>query len=75
MTVVNTTGLDLLGKEVSFRYDLKVTITESSFVTYSELYSGVVTSVTLSLKHPFEIAIDEGEFYSVAEIQDLIVKI
>ena len=75
MPLVITTRFDLLGQEVSFRYNRKVTITESSFVTYSELYSGVVTSVTLSLKHPFEIAIDEGEFYSVAEIQDLIVKI
>lgn len=74
MTVANTTGLDLLGKEVSFRHDLKVTLTERSFVTYSKLYSGVVTSVILSLKHPFEIAIDEGEFYSVDDIQDLIVK-
>ena len=74
MTAANTNALNLLGKEVSFTYKKDNFITDRSFVTYTENFSGVVTNVVLSLNSSPEISVNDVDFYSLDEIFDLTEK-
>ena len=53
MTALDTTVLNLLGKEVSFCYGLK----EFTFQT-----DGTVTSIVFNLHGEHEFSVDDGEF-------------
>jgi hypothetical protein len=68
MAVANTNALELLGKEVSFQYDRKVEITNTSFITYSEMLTGTITNLVLSLNSEPEISIDDANFYLLSEL-------
>lgn len=70
MTVSHTNALELLGKDVSFVFERKVRLTDSSFITRSETSKGVVTNVLLSLSREAEISINDGDFYSLSELLD-----
>lgn len=64
MTALDTTVLNLLGKEVSFCYGLK----ELTFQT-----DGVVTSIVFNLHGQHEFFLDDGEFYSFSQVIDFKV--
>lgn len=74
MTVVDTKALDLLGKEVSFRYDRKVTLSAQTFITYSEVFSGTVTQVLIDLNSPVKFALETGDYYEFSELLDFSLK-
>lgn len=63
MTVAHTTVLELLGKQVSFVHSIKV-----GSDVYSSDYSGTVTNIVISLASDPEIAINDGDFYSLSEL-------
>lgn len=73
MTVAHTTVLEMLGKDVSFIYERKIELTDSSFITFTENFTGTVTNVVLSLTSEPEISINDGDFYSLSDIKDLKV--
>ena len=59
MAVVDTTILELLGKQVSFTFSF-----EADSFFYSKHYSGTVTSVVISLSGEPEFFVDEiGSFF------------
>lgn len=64
MTALDTTVLNLLGKEVSFCYGLK----EFTFQTH-----GTVTSIVFNLHGEHEFSVDDGEFYSFSEVLEFQV--
>ncbi|WP_353124191.1 hypothetical protein [Dysgonomonas capnocytophagoides] len=68
MAVAHTNVLDLLGKQVSFLYILKHESEEYSFY-----YSGVITNIVISLNAPVEIAIDDGDFYVLEELDQFTI--
>lgn len=68
MIVSNTTALDLLGKQVSFIRRGVVELSDKSFITFEDRYSGVVTEIVLSLTGNPEIAIDDGDFFFLSEL-------
>ena len=70
MTAVNTNALSLLGKDVSFTHQHKVELTDKSFVTFTEHFTGTVTNVVLSLTSEPEISINDVDFYSLSELLD-----
>ena len=70
MTAAHTTVLELLGKDVSFIYERKIELTDSSFITFTENFTGTVTNVVLSLTIEPEISINDGDFYSLSELLD-----
>lgn len=70
MAVAHTTVLEMLGKDVSFIIERKVDLTEKSFVTFSEKFSGIVTNVTLGLTSEPEISINDGDFYVLSKLID-----
>ena len=74
MTVQHTNGLELLGKQVSFRHDRLVPLTPKSFITYSENFSGIVTQVLLDIDQSIQIAVENGDFYRISELKDFAVK-
>lgn len=56
--------IDLLGKKVSF----------GSFCGDQEYINiGTVTDIVLSLKGEHQISVDDGDFYSLSEINKLLV--
>ena len=70
MAVAHTTVLDMLGKDVSFIHQRKVELTDTSFITYSEKFTGTVTNVVLSLTSEPEISINDSDFYVLSELID-----
>lgn len=70
MTVAHTTVLEMLGKDVSFIHERKVELTDSSFITFTENFTGTVTNVVLSLTSGPEISINDGDFYSLSDLLD-----
>ena len=70
MTAAYTTVLELLGKDVSFIRERKIELTDSSFITFTENFTGTVTNVVLSLASEPEISINDGDFYSLSELLD-----
>ena len=62
MAVAHTTVLELLGKDVSFIRSRKVELTDTSFITFTENLTGIVTHVVLSLTSEPEISINY-DFY------------
>lgn len=70
MAAAHTTVLSLLGKEVSFQYDRKIEITNTSFITYSEILKGTVTNLVISLNSEPEISINDGDYYVLSELLD-----
>ena len=73
MAVSHTTVLEMLGKDVSFIYERKIELTHSSFITFTENFTGTVTNVVLSLTTCPEISINDVDFYSLSDIKDLKV--
>lgn len=65
MIVSNTTALDLLGKQVSFIRRRVVDLPDKSSITLEDRYSGVVTQIVLNLTGNPEIAIDDGDYFSL----------
>lgn len=65
MTAAHTTVLELLGKQVSFVSKHVVELTDKSFITFEDNYSGVVTDIALSLTGNPQIAIDSDFFKSL----------
>ena len=70
MAIAHTTVLEMLGKDVSFIYERKIQLTDSSFITFTENFTGTVTNVVLSLTNEPEISINDGDFYSLSELLD-----
>ena len=70
MAIAHTTVLEMLGKDVSFIYELKIELTDSSFITFTQNFTGTVTNVVLSLTNESEISINDGDFYSLSELLD-----
>ena len=70
MAIAHTTVLEMLGKDVSFIYELKIQLTDSSFSTFTQNFTGTVTNVLLSLTSEPEISINDGDFYSLSELLD-----
>ena len=70
MAIAHTTVLEMLGKDVSFIYERKIELTDSSFITFTENFTGTVTNVVLSLNSEPEISINDGDFYSLPELLD-----
>ena len=70
MAVSHTTVLEMLGKHVSFIHERKIQLTDSSFITFTENFTGTVTNVVLSLTNEPEISINDGDFYSLSELLD-----
>ena len=70
MAIAHTTVLEMLGKDVSFIYERKIELTDSSFITFTENFTGTVTNVVLSLTNEPEISINDGDFYSLSELLD-----
>ena len=68
MTIAHTTVLEMLGKHVSFIHELKVELTDTSFITFTENLTGIVTNVVFSLTGESEISINDGDFYSLSEL-------
>ncbi|EPQ3973999.1 hypothetical protein LHN18_003701 [Acinetobacter baumannii] len=68
MAVAHTTVLSLLGKEVSFQYDRKIEISNTSFITYSEILKGTVTHLVIGLNSEPEISINYGDFYTLSQL-------
>ena len=65
MTALDTTVLNLLGKEVSFSYVLK----PFTFQT-----DGTVTSIVFNLHGEHEFSVDDGDdFYSFSEVLEFKV--
>ena len=55
MAIAHTTVLEMLGKDVSFIYERKIQLTDSSFITVTENFAGTVTNVVLSFTSEPEI--------------------
>lgn len=70
MTAAHTTVLELLGKQVSFIDKRIVELTDNSFITFENRYSGTVTEIVLSLTGNPQIALDDGEFFSLPNLID-----
>lgn len=70
MTATHATVLELLGKEVSFIRERKVELTDTSFITFAENFTGTVTNVVLRLTSEPEISINDVDFYSLSELLD-----
>ena len=70
MAIAHTTVLEMLGKDVSFIYERKIQLTDSSFTIVTENFAGTVTNVVLSLTSEPEISINDGDFYSLSELLD-----
>ena len=70
MAVAHTTVLEMLGKDVSFIHERKLELTDTSFITFTENLTGIVTNVVLSLTSEPEISINDGDFYSLSELID-----
>ena len=70
MTAAHTTVLEMLGKDVSFIYERKIQLTDSSFIIVTENFAGTVTNVVLSFTSEPEISINDGDFYSLSELLD-----
>ena len=68
MAIAHTTVLEMLGKDVSFIYERKTQLTDSSFIIVTENFAGTVTSVVLSFTREPEISINDGDFYSLSEL-------
>ena len=64
MTALNTTVLDLLGKQVSFVRSIEI----NSFVHTSD-YLGIVTSIVINLTGEPEISINQdGEYHCFSDL-------
>jgi hypothetical protein len=70
MTAAHTTALGLLGKQVSFTTKRIIELSDKSLITFEDEYSGIVTSIVLSLSGDPEISIDDGDFFSLPELID-----
>ena len=70
MAIAHTTVLEMLGKDVSFIYEFKIEVTDSSFITFTQNFTGTVTNVLLSLTSEPEISINNVDFYSLSELLD-----
>ena len=70
MAIAHTTVLEMLGKDVSFIYEFKIEVTDSSFITFTQNFTGTVTNVLLSLTSGPEISINDVDFYSLSELLD-----
>lgn len=70
MAIAHTTVLEMLGKDVSFIYERKIQLTDSSFIIFTENFTGTVTNVVLSLTSEPEISINDVDFYSLSELLD-----
>ena len=70
MAIAHTTVLEMLGKDVSFIYEFKIEVTDSSFITFTQNFTGTVTNVLLSLTSEPEISINDVDFYSLSELLD-----
>jgi hypothetical protein len=70
MAVAHTTVLEMLGKDVSFIHQRKVELTDTSFITFTENLTGIVTNVVLSITREPEISINDVDFYSLSELID-----
>jgi hypothetical protein len=70
MTAAHTTVLELLGKQVSFIDKRIVELTDNSFITFENRYSGTVTEIVLSLTGNPQIALDDGELFSLPNLID-----
>lgn len=70
MAVAHTTVLEMLGKDVSFIRERKFELTDSSFITFTQNFTGTVTNVVLSLTTEPEISINDCDFYSLSELLD-----
>ena len=70
MAVAHTTVLEMLGKDVSFIHSRKVELTDTSFITFTENLTGIVTNVVLSLTSEPQISINDVDFYSLSELID-----
>lgn len=68
MTAAHTTVLEMLGKDVSFIHEVKVELTDTSFITFTENFTGTVTNVLLSLTSEPEISINNRDFYVLSEL-------
>lgn len=70
MATANTTVLELLGKEISFRVQYKVPEQFKDVFSTSQILSGLVQSVIVDLHGVHEILVD-GEFHVLSEIEIL----
>ncbi|HCJ0470963.1 TPA: hypothetical protein OXK12_003774 [Acinetobacter baumannii] len=70
MADANTTVLEMLGKDVSFIHERKVELSDISFITFKENFTGTVTNVVLSLTSEPAISINDSDFYSLSELLD-----
>ena len=70
MAVAHTTVLEMLGKDVSFTHERKLELTDTSFITFTDKLTGIVTNVVLGLTTEPEISINDGDFYCLSELID-----
>ena len=70
MAVAHTTVLEMLGKDVSFIRERKLELTDTSFITFTDKLTGIVTNVVLGLTTEPEISINDGDFYCLSELID-----
>ena len=70
MAVAHTTVLEMLGKDVSFIHERKLKLTDTSFITFTDKLTGIVTNVVLGLTTEPEISINDGDFYCLSELID-----
>ena len=70
MAVAHTTVLEMLGKDVSFIHERKLELTDTSFITFTDKLTGIVTNVVLGLTTEPGISINDGDFYCLSELID-----
>ena len=71
MAVAHTTVLEMLGKDVSFIYQRKFELSDTSLVTFEQNFTGTVTDVILSSIRPPEISINSSDFFIISDLLDL----
>lgn len=74
MTAAHTTALELLGKTVSFEYVRHLQLTEQSSIDFREKVSGTVTAVVTHISSGPEILIDDGDFYTLSELENFTIE-
>lgn len=70
MTAANTNALNLLGKEVSFYWNSESPLTDHSSINFNEKVFGTITNVLLSLNSDPQISVNDGELYTISELEN-----
>ncbi|PJF05465.1 hypothetical protein [Acinetobacter seifertii] len=73
MTDVNNITLNLLGKDVSFDWNREICLDDGSLMNFHDKVSGTITAIVFSLDSEPEISVNDGDFYSLPELQNFEV--